>query len=55
MDELEQRNPFKMLVEKKQELIAAERELAEAERIFNLVNKGGKSLVVPVLMTKPIK
>lgn len=42
MDELEQRNPFKMLVEKKQELIAAERELAEAERIFNLVNKGGK-------------
>lgn len=42
MDELEQRNPFKMIVEKKQELIAAERELAEAERIFNLVNKGGK-------------
>lgn len=42
MDELEQRNPFKMLVEKKQELIAAERELAEAERIFNLVNKGGR-------------
>lgn len=42
MDELEQRNPFKMLVEKKQELIAAERGLAEAERIFNLVNKGGE-------------
>lgn len=42
MDELEQRNPFKMIVEKKQELIAAERELAEAERIFNLVNKGGE-------------
>lgn len=41
MDELEQRNPFQMLAERKQELVAAERELAEAERILNLVNKGG--------------
>ena len=42
MDELDERNPFQALADRKKELADAENELAEAKRQLDLVNDGGK-------------
>lgn len=42
MDELDERNPFQALADRKKELADAENELAEAKRQLDLVNGGGK-------------
>ena len=42
MDELDSRNPFQALADRKSELAEAERELAEARRNLETVNAGGR-------------
>lgn len=42
MDELDSRNPFQALADRKSELAEAERELAEAQRNLETVNAGGR-------------
>lgn len=42
MDELDSRNPFQALADRKKELAEAERELAEARRNLETVNAGGQ-------------
>lgn len=42
MDELDIRNPFQALADRKRELVEAERELAEARRNLETVNAGGQ-------------
>ena len=42
MDELNERNPFQALADRKKELVEAENELVEAKRQLDLVNGGGK-------------
>lgn len=42
MDELDARNPFQALADRKKELAEAEEELAEAKRNLDTVNSGGK-------------
>lgn len=42
MDELDSRNPFQALADRKSELVEAERELAEAQRNLETVNAGGR-------------
>lgn len=42
MDELDSRNPFQALADRKRELAEAERELAEARRNLETVNAGGQ-------------
>lgn len=42
MDELDERNPFQSLADRKEELAEAEKELAEARRNLETVNAGGK-------------
>lgn len=42
MDELDSRNPFQALADRKSELAEAERELAEAQRNLEAVNAGGR-------------
>lgn len=42
MDELDSRNPFQSLIERKKELAEAEEELAIAKKNLNTVNAGGK-------------
>lgn len=42
MDELDSRNPFQALADRKSELAEAERELAEARKNLETVNAGGR-------------
>lgn len=44
MNELDERNPFQALADRKQELAEAEAELAEAKKNLDTVNSGGKVL-----------
>ncbi|WP_288776993.1 tape measure protein [uncultured Bacteroides sp.] len=51
MDELEERNPFQMLADRKRELAEAEEELAKAKKELEAV-KGGAQIVTGVKNTK---